>query len=66
MDKKHEDGGAVAQIDKTSVFQEGTVASALDLLARSLGNIGVERWRADDTVQRESSTRVLSRPGNAE
>jgi len=25
MDKKHEDVGGVAQIDKTSVFQEGTV-----------------------------------------
>jgi hypothetical protein len=24
MDKKHEDVGGVAQIDKTSVFQEGT------------------------------------------
>jgi hypothetical protein len=23
MDKKHEDAGGVAQIDKTSVFQEG-------------------------------------------
>lgn len=26
MDKKHEDAGGVAQIDKTSVFQEGRVA----------------------------------------
>jgi hypothetical protein len=26
MDKKHEDVGGVAQIDKTSVFQEGKVA----------------------------------------
>jgi hypothetical protein len=26
MDKKHEDVGGVAQIDKTSVFQEGTAA----------------------------------------
>ena len=25
MDKKHEDVALVAQIDKTSVFQEGTV-----------------------------------------
>ena len=27
MDKKHEDVGAVAQIDKTSVFQEGMIAN---------------------------------------
>jgi hypothetical protein len=66
MDKKHEDVGAVAQIDKTSVFQEGRVASILEMLARSMGNICVEGMRADDTVQHESSTRVQSRPGNAE
>ena len=39
MDKKHEDVGAVAQIDKTSVFQEGRVASVLGMPARSMGNI---------------------------
>jgi metal-dependent HD superfamily phosphatase/phosphodiesterase len=27
MDKKHEDAGGVAQIDKTSVFQEGRATS---------------------------------------
>jgi len=28
MDKKHEDAGGVAQIDKTSVFQEGRAPPA--------------------------------------
>jgi hypothetical protein len=28
MDKKHEDVAMVAQIDKTSVFQEGTLSMA--------------------------------------
>lgn len=32
MDKKHEDVGGVAQIDKTSVFQEGTATHVHSLL----------------------------------
>lgn len=66
MDKKHEDVGAVAQIDKTSVFQEGRVASVLEMLARSTGNTGVEKIGADNLTQHESSIKVQSRLGNAE
>lgn len=58
MDKKHEDVGGVAQIDKTSVFQEGT-ATAL------------QRWTALGGMeltarQRASSIRAPSPHGNAE
>jgi hypothetical protein len=59
MDKKHEDVGAVAQIDKTSVFQEGT-ATSYDS-RRAAGVL----WELTRT-QREYSTRVPSHRGNAE
>jgi hypothetical protein len=63
MDKKHEDVAMVAQIDKTSVFQEGTLptTSAVEGQLQRL-----EESPADIPIQRESSTRVLSRRGNAE
>jgi hypothetical protein len=41
MDKKHEDVGGVAQIDKTSVFQEGTATRTA--LKRRWG--GLAAWK---------------------
>ena len=45
MDKKHEDLAMVAQIDKTSVFQEGIVLfqrGDQDIWSRAVGNAGNE------------------------
>lgn len=46
MDKKHEDVAMVAQIDKTSVFQEGR---AVHTLAHARGDGGGMR-RADNAA----------------
>ena len=39
MDKKHEDVGGVAQIDKTSVFQEGAESSLYEELSGGMADM---------------------------
>jgi hypothetical protein len=62
MDKKNEDVGGVAQIDKTSVFQEG----------RLVYSVAGSCWwfsvvvEADMDAQPEYSVQALYRRGNAE
>ena len=50
MDKKHEDVGGVAQIDKTSVFQEGTATTHGALIQR--GELAV--WHGADRLSSTS------------
>lgn len=49
MDKKHEDVAMVAQIDKTSVFQEGIVA-LVPTAGGELLNIWLKGSNADRTL----------------
>lgn len=58
MDKKNEDVAMVAQIDKTSVFQEGTQLPASIQYSNALS--------ADPVMQHVSLTRAPSHRGNAE
>jgi hypothetical protein len=58
MDKKNEDVAMVAQIDKTSVFQEGTVGLCYPALARvrrlTLPNSSSVQSEPDITTQMQS------------
>lgn len=54
MDKKHEDVGGVAQIDKTSVFQEGTPPGcAMGSLRAELEDAGADTEHST-SIQPES------------